>query len=72
MKENFTFEEQQLMSIYTPGTRLGLIQALSEMRTYLEDDEQELMAATDNAIAKLNAMTDDEFEGLDLVPDFME
>lgn len=72
MKENFTFEEQQLMSIYTPGTRLGLIQALSEMRTYLEDDEQELMAATDNAIAKLNAMTDDEFEGLDLVPDFIE
>lgn len=72
MKENFTFEEQQLMSIYNPGTRLGLIQALSEMRTYLEDDEQELMAATDNAIAKLNAMTDDEFEGLDLVPDFIE
>lgn len=72
MKENFTFEEQQLMSIYNPGTRLGLIQALSEMRTYLEDDEQELMAATDNAIAKLNAMTDDEFEDLDLVPDFME
>ena len=30
------------------------------------------MAATDNAIAKLNAMTDDEFEDLDLVPDFME
>lgn len=72
MKENFTFEEQQLMSIYNPGTRLGLIQALSEMRTYLDDDEQELMAATDNAIAKLNTMTDDEFEGLDLVPDFME
>lgn len=72
MKENFTFEEQQLMSIYNPGTRLGLIQALVEMRTYLDEDEQELMAATDNAIAKLNTMTDDEFEGLDLVPDFME
>ena len=28
MKENFTFEEQQLMSIYNPGTRLGLIHAL--------------------------------------------
>ena len=66
------YYEQQLLAIYNTGTRLGTMQALSEMRTYLEDDEQELMAATDNAIAKLNAMTNDEFEGLDLVPDFME
>ena len=27
---DFTFEEQELMSIYNPGTRLGLIQALNE------------------------------------------
>ncbi len=67
-----SYYEQQLLAIYNTGTRLGTMQALSEMRTYLEDDEQELMAATDNAIAKLNTMTDDEFEGLDLVPDFME
>lgn len=67
-----SYYEQQLLAIYNTGTRLGTMQALSEMRTYLEDDEQELMAATDNAIAKLNAMTDDEFEDLDLVPDFME
>lgn len=67
-----SYYEQQLLAIYNTGTRLGTMQALSEMRTYLEDDEQELMAATDNAIAKLNAMTNDEFEGLDLVPDFME
>lgn len=67
-----SYYKQQLLAIYNTGTRLGTMQALSEMRTYLEDDEQELMAATDNAIAKLNAMTNDEFEGLDLVPDFME
>ena len=30
---DFTFEEQELMAIYNPGTRLGLIQALNEMRT---------------------------------------
>ena len=40
MKENFTFEEQQRMSIYNPGTRLGLIHALLELRTYLDKDEQ--------------------------------
>ena len=38
---DFTFEEQQLMSIYNPGNRIGLIKALSEMRTYLDKDEQE-------------------------------
>ena len=70
MKENFTFEEQQLMSIYNPGTRLGLIKALSEMRTYLDKDEQELKDLTDSAIANLNTITDVEFDALDLVPDF--
>lgn len=70
MNENFTYEEQQLMSIYNPGSRLGLIQALNEMRTYLEDDEQELKDLTDSAIAKLNTMTDAEYKKLDLIPDF--
>lgn len=69
MNENFTYEEQQLMSIYNPGSRLGLIQALNEMRTYLEDDEQELKDLTDSAIAKLNTITDEMFEELDLIPD---
>ena len=70
--KDFTFEEQQLMSIYTPGTRLGLIHALVEMRTYLDKDEQELKDLTDSAIAKLNTITDAEFAELDLIPDFGE
>lgn len=70
MNGNFTYEEQQLMSIYNPGSRLGLIQALNEMRTYLEDDEQELKDLTDSAIAKLNTITNAQFEALDLAPDF--
>ena len=68
----FTFEEQQLMSIYNPGTRLGLIHALVEMRTYLDKDEQALKDLTDSAIAKLNTITDVEFAELDLIPDFGE
>lgn len=44
---DFTFEEQQLMSIYNPGNRIGLIKALSEMRTYLDKDEQALMEQDD-------------------------
>ena len=67
---DFTFEEQELMSIYNPGTRRGLIQALNEMRTYLAEDEQELRTLTDSAVYKLSRITDDAFENLDLVPEF--
>lgn len=67
---DFTFEEQQLMIIYNPGTRLGLIHAFVEMRTYLGKDEQELKDLTDSAIAKLRRMSDAEFEMLELIPDF--
>lgn len=72
MIQPITYEQRQLMCIYNTGTRLGLIRTLNEMRTYLEDDEQELQALTDIAIAKLNTMTDAEFAGLDLEPDFDE
>ena len=70
--KDFTFEEQQLMSIYNPGTRLGLIHALVEMRTYLDKDEQALKDLTDSAIAKLNTIVDAEYAELDLIPDFGE
>lgn len=67
---NFTYEEQQLISIYNPGTRQGMIQVLAEMRTYLDEDERELKDLTDSTIAKLNAITDAAFDTLDLIPDF--
>lgn len=70
MMKPITYEEQQLMSIYNHGTRLELIATLNEMRTYLDRDEQALKDLTDSAIAKLNNMTDAEFETLDLIPDF--
>lgn len=70
MIQPMTHYEQQLMAIYNTGTRLGLIQALNDMRTYLDTDQQELMDVTDSAIAKLNAMTGMEYESLDFVPDF--
>lgn len=67
---NITFEEQQLMSLYNTGTRTGLIAALTEMRSYLSGDESELRELTDGAIAKLNRMSDAEYEAFDLFPDF--
>ena len=67
---NFRKETAQEMAIYTHGTRLGLIQALNEMRTYLDEDEQELRTLTDSAVYKLSRITDDAFEKLDLIPEF--
>ena len=66
-----TFEERNLLCIYNrSGTRTGLIAALMEMRGYLEPDEDELRELTDSALAKLERMTDSDFEALDLYPDF--
>lgn len=67
---DFTFEELQLMSIYSPESRLGLIHALVEMRTYLDEDGQELRTLTDSAVYKLSRITDDTFEKLDLILEF--
>ena len=49
-----------------------MIASLTEMRGYLDADENELMELTDGAIAKLRAMSDEDYEALDLFPDFDE
>ena len=69
---NFTFDEINLMCIYNTGTRQGLMDALKEMREYLEPDETELRTITDSALEKLSAMTDADFETLELYPDFAD
>ena len=68
--EKITYDQQQLMSIYNAGTRTGTITALEEMRPHLEADETELRDLTDSVISVLNAMTDEDFDKLDLTPDF--
>ena len=67
---NFSNDEMNLMCIYDTGTRTGLIKALSEMRGELGVDETELRRLTDSTIEKLSAMTDEEFETVELYPDF--
>ena len=69
---NFTNDELNLMCIYDTGTRTGLIEALTTMREQFEEDETELIQMTDSAIQKLNAMSDADYETLELFPDFDE
>ena len=66
----FSNDEMNLMCIYDTGTRTGLIKALSEMRGELGADETDLRRLTDSTIEKLSAITDEEFETVELYPDF--
>ena len=67
-----TFEEMNLLCIYNPGSRQGAIEALTEMRGYLTPEETGLLDLTDSTLAKLRAMTDADFDALELYPDFDE
>ena len=69
---DFSYEEMQLMALYSPGSREGLIEALKEMRSYLEADEEELRELTDSTITKLRVIDDEAFAALELYPDFAE
>ena len=71
MKEKrVTYEERQLMAIYNTGSREGLLEALIDMQQYLSDEDRDLNDLTASVIRKLQEMSDDEYEALDLVPDF--
>ena len=69
---HFTQDEMNLMCIYDTGTRVGLIAALTDMRGYLEPDEEELRNLTDSVLAKLRTMTDEAYTKLELIFDFDE
>ena len=70
--KTFTSEERNLMCLYNSGTRLELIENLTDMRGYLQADETELLTLTDCVLEKLHQMNDQEFSALDLYPDFMD
>ena len=63
-------DEMNLMCIYDTGSRTGLMNALSEMRKELSEDEVELRELTDSTLNKLSAMSDEDYEKLELYPDF--
>ena len=67
---DFTKDELSLISIYNTGDREGTIEEITKMRKYLEDDETELAELTVSVLRKLESISDDEFESLDLYPDF--
>lgn len=55
----FTIDEKEIISMYDTSDRLKLIALLKEILPYIDD--KEMAEITDNAISKLERMTDGEF-----------
>ena len=62
---DFTYDEFQLMAMYDPGTRSGLIDELCDVQLMLEPDEEELLSLTESTIRKLCQMSDEQFLALE-------
>ena len=64
----FTVEEESLLHIFDTSSRTALV---SEIRAALPDfDEPELLEIAENALRKLESMTDVEFAAIRLSPEF--
>ena len=63
----FTGDELTLMLLYNPGTREGLLQELMKMQTQLSVKDKELHGWTRSVLTKLQAMSDEEFDKLELL-----
>ena len=58
----FSIHERNLLALYYAGDRNNTIEELNNMKTYLAPDEKDLKCLTDGVLAKLNRMTDEEFD----------
>ena len=69
----FTTEELNLITLYDPGNRAGTIYELRDMIRYVMPEETDLLHLTQSVIAKLEDMTDEEFDALadEMVPDYL-
>lgn len=66
----FSNDEMNLMLIYNPGSRTGLINALNEMKKQLTEQEIELCSMTNSVLSKIEKMSEEEFNMLELYPNF--
>ena len=60
----FTDEEINLICIYDPGNREGTIYELRDMMSFLTPEETDLKTLAEGVIAKLEQMTDKEYDEL--------
>ena len=66
----FTQDERNLRMLYSPGTLLGLHEALKQVKEQLGEDEEELCTLVDTVLSKLSDIDEAAFDRLNLYPDF--
>ena len=66
---NFTHDELLLIAIYASDSRKATIEKIREMLPYLDEDEKRLRTLALEAIAKLEKISDNEFNELELFPE---
>lgn len=66
---DFSNDEMIMMMLYSPGNRPGLISTLEDIKGQLTGEDAELSVLVDSILPKLNAMTDEEFNGMSICPD---
>ena len=64
-----TYEEISFICVYDTNTRKELIHAITATQEHLETD---MVRLSYSVIAKLQEMSDEDFKGLMLIPDFGE
>ena len=62
----FTRDEMILMMLYSPGDRPGLIESLNQIKEELTPEETELSGLTESVLEKVNGLSDEEFDALEL------
>jgi len=70
--DRFSIEELNLICIYDPGTRSGLIAGLEKIAPELNDEEADLADLVQSTLKKLTVMSDKEYGELILVPDYKD
>lgn len=65
---DFTVEEMNLICIFDTSTRAKLIREMQDALPHME--EPVLIELTENVIARISAMSDEEYEAADFAADY--
>lgn len=65
MKHNFTVEEMNLICVFAGESRRGVIEDIKKALPHLDDPDMEELS--NRVIGKLQNMTDEEYEQLELI-----
>ena len=68
----FTTFELNLIYIFNSDSRIGLISNLEDLLLCLTDTGTEMYTSIQLTLAKLNEITDEAFDAIDLNPDWQE